>query len=49
MSALLYLTFSSQGYFFNGNYILTIISLAMFALGIMVAREGFLQLRKIRK
>ena len=49
MSALLYLTFSSQGYFFNGNYILTIISLAMFALGLMIAWEGFLQLKKVKK
>ena len=48
MSALLYLTFSSQGYFFNGNYILTIISLAMFGLGVLVSWEGFLQLRKIK-
>ena len=49
MSALLYLTFSSQGYFFNGNYILTIISLAMFALGLMIAWEGFLHLKKVKK
>ena len=48
MSALLYLTFSSQGYLFNGNYILTIISLAMFGLGVLVSWEGFLHLRKIK-
>ena len=49
MSALLYLTFSSQGYLFSENYVLTIISLAMFGLGLLVSWEGFLQLRKIKK
>lgn len=46
MSALLYLTFRTGGYFGTGNYILTIISLAMFALGLLVAKEGFEHLRR---
>ncbi len=49
MSALLYLTFGSQGYFFTENWVLAIISMAMFALGLMVAWEGFLHLKKIGK
>ena len=49
MSALLYLTFYPQGYFFSGNWALTIISLVMFGLGLLVAWEGFLHLKKITK
>ena len=46
MTALLYLVFRSEGYLFSGNYILAAISLGMFALGLMVAWEGFQHLRK---
>ena len=49
MSALLYLTFSSQGHLSSGNWVLAIISLAMFALGLLVAWEGFSFLRKVSK
>jgi len=49
MSALLYLTFSPQGHLFSGNWVLTIISLAMFALGLLVAWEGFSFLKKASK
>src|SRR3989338_1023951 len=46
MTALLYLVFRSEGYLFSGNYILATISLGMFALGLMVACEGFQHLKK---
>ena len=49
MSALLYLTFSPQGHLFSGNWVLAIISLAMFALGLFVAWEGFSVLKKSSK
>ncbi|MFH1325261.1 MAG: carbon starvation protein A [archaeon] len=48
MSALLYLTFRTEGYFSSGNYILAVISLGMFVLGLLVAKEGFEHLRKIK-
>ncbi len=46
MAALLYLTFSSKGFFFEGSYILAIISMLMFILGTIVSYEGFKILRK---
>ena len=46
MSALVYLTFRTGGYFFSGNYILSMISIGMFVLGLLVAKEGFQHLRK---
>jgi|TARA_Y100000310_G_scaffold298397_1_gene332320 carbon starvation protein len=49
MSALIYLTFSANGYIFSGNYILAITSIGMFVLGLIVAKEGFDHLRKNRK
>ena len=49
LSALLYLTFRAEGYFFSGNYVLAIISVGMFLLGLMVAKEGFESLGKNRK
>lgn len=47
--ALLYLTFRTGGYISTGNWVLAIISLGMFALGILVAWEGFLKLRQQAK
>lgn len=41
ISALLYLTFRANGYFFSGEYVLAAISLGMVALGLLVAKEGF--------
>lgn len=41
LSALLYLTFRTNGYISEGSFALTIISLAMFILGLFVAFEGF--------
>ncbi len=46
LSALLYLTFRTGGYFSNGNYVLAGVSMLMFVLGIFVAWEGFKVLRK---
>ena len=46
LSALLYLTFHSGGYFGEGNYILAGVSMLMFVLGLFVAKEGFDALRK---
>jgi len=46
LSALLYLTFKTGGYFSEGNFVLAGISLLMFGLGIFVAKEGFDVLRK---
>lgn len=46
LSALMYLTFRSGGFFTEGNFILAGISLLMFALGAFVAWEGFNILRK---
>ncbi len=46
MSALLYLTFRSGGYFTEGKIALGIISLIMFGLGAVVAYEGFRTLIK---
>ena len=46
MSALFYLTFKTGGYFFTGNYVLSAISIGMFLLGLLVAKEGFEHLRK---
>ena len=45
MSALLYLTFRAEGYLFAGDYVLAIISMGMFVLGLLVAKEGFGKLR----
>ena len=49
MSALLYLTFRAGGYFSEGNCFLAIISMIMFFLGFIVAKEGLQNLRNIRK
>ncbi|MEM4271564.1 MAG: carbon starvation protein A [Candidatus Pacearchaeota archaeon] len=46
LTALIYLTFSANGYLATGNYALTIISLLMFVLGVFVAYEGFSTIRK---
>ncbi|MEK6842558.1 MAG: carbon starvation CstA family protein, partial [Nanoarchaeota archaeon] len=46
MSALLYLTFRTGGYFSEGNLVLVVISIGMFVLGLLVAKEGFLHLWK---
>ena len=46
MSALLYLTFREGGYFFSGNYVLSLISMGMFVLGLLVAKEGFEHLHR---
>jgi len=48
LSALLYLTFRTGGYFSRGNFVLAGISLLMFALGIFVAKEGLSALMKRR-
>ncbi|HOW36629.1 MAG TPA: carbon starvation CstA family protein [Candidatus Pacearchaeota archaeon] len=45
MTALLYLTFRTGGYINTENWVLAVISLAMFALGALVAWEGFLKFR----
>ncbi len=47
--SLIYLTFRTGGYISTGNWALAIISLAMFALGILVAWEGFLKLKQQTK
>lgn len=44
LSALIYLSFFSGGYLFQGNYILTGISVLMFLFGLTVAYEGFRQI-----
>ncbi|MBU2458867.1 MAG: hypothetical protein KKB29_00690, partial [Nanoarchaeota archaeon] len=41
LSALLYLTFRTGGYFGEGKYALVAISMIMFVLGLFVAKEGF--------
>ena len=46
MFALIYLAFAKGGYLANGNYILVAFSLGMFAIGLMVAIEGFKQIYK---
>jgi carbon starvation protein len=46
MSALLYLTFRADGYLFTGNYVLAIISIGMFILGLLVAKDGFWKLKR---
>ena len=46
LSALIYLTFKTDGYFAQGNFVLTAISLGMFILGVFVAFEGFRFIRK---
>lgn len=46
LSALLFLTFRTGGYFGEGNFVLAGVSMLMFALGIFVAKEGFDVLRK---
>lgn len=46
LSALIYLTFRTNGYFAEGNFSLAIISLLMFLLGLFVAYEGFKILKK---
>lgn len=48
LSALVYLTFRGGGYFFEGNWALVIISLAMFIFGAIVAWEGFRKVLKKR-
>lgn len=48
LSALLYLTFRGGGYFFEGNWALVIISLAMFVFGVIIAWEGFKKVLKKR-
>jgi len=45
MSALIYLTFSSNGFVSQGNFMLAIISMLMFVLGAFVAWEGFKALK----
>ncbi len=49
LSALLYLTFWAGGYIVEGHYELAIISMLMFLLGLFVAFEGFIILRKKHK
>jgi len=46
LSALLYLTFRAGGYLAEGNYALVGISMVMFFLGLFVAKEGLMTLRK---
>jgi len=46
LSALLYLTFRTGGYFSEGNFVLAGISMLMFGLGVFIAKEGFDILRK---
>jgi len=45
MSALIYLSFSSNGFVSEGNFILAGVSMLMFVLGLFVAWEGFKALR----
>ncbi|MBW2985279.1 carbon starvation protein A [Candidatus Woesearchaeota archaeon] len=47
LSALVYLIFSSNGYFAQENYMLVIISALLFILGVVVAFEGFQKLKKM--
>ncbi len=47
LAALMYLTFSTNGYFAQNNFTLVIISLLMFILGLIVTVDGFKKLRKI--
>ncbi|MEX0932919.1 MAG: carbon starvation CstA family protein [Candidatus Pacearchaeota archaeon] len=50
LSALIYLSFRPEGYFATGNYTLGLISLGMFVIGLLVAKDGFKSLRKsVRK
>lgn len=49
LSALLYLVFNPMGYLAEGSYVLTIISMLMFILGLFVAFEGFRILRNKHK
>ncbi|MBS3065606.1 carbon starvation protein A [Candidatus Pacearchaeota archaeon] len=49
LTALLYLTFGAGGYLATSNYLLTIVSLVMFVLGLFVAYEGFKVIRKRQK
>jgi carbon starvation protein len=49
MSALLYLTFRAGGYISEGNWILAAISMAMFALGAIVAFDAVKYLKKAKK
>jgi len=49
LSALIYLTFRTGGYFGEGNFVLAGISLLMFALGVYVTKEGLVVLRRNRK
>ncbi|MEK6823939.1 MAG: carbon starvation protein A [Nanoarchaeota archaeon] len=46
LSALIYLTFKTDGYLAQGNFVLTAISLGMFILGVFVAFEGFRFIRR---
>ena len=46
LSALVYLTFRSGGYWGTGNYLLAGISMLMFLLGLYVAKESFYVLKK---
>ena len=46
LSALIYLTFKTNGYLAQGNFALTSISLGMFILGVFVAFEGFRFIRE---
>ena len=46
LSALIYLTFKTNGYLAQGNFALTAISLGMIILGVFVAFEGFRFIRK---
>jgi len=49
LTGLTYLTFRSGGYLSNGNYVLAIISMLMFILGIVVAIEGIIKVFKHKK
>jgi carbon starvation protein len=46
LAALIYLTFSQQGFINEGNFILAGVSMLMFILGIIVAFEGFKTLKE---
>ena len=49
LAALIYLVFRDGGYLASNNISLVIISLLMFVLGVFVAFEGFITLKKIRR
>jgi len=49
LSALIYLTFRTGGYVGSGNWALAIISMIMFLLGVMVAKEGFRSMIKKKR